>query len=277
MVRSKFWRIFLLVVFLQCAAVAHANGNSACRASTFNSCALACGNDGQCIFGCMVGQDFNLPRCYTDCNGFAPACLDSCLWTVNHITAYCTGVSCVTPPGAAGPDGPVAASANFRIAGGRIDVTLTNDQADPKGIEQALNSVTFSLSDGRPFASLGIATANERDVLRGGTYLDLGPHRTGWSLQSNAANSDLELCIVCRTPPTRRAWHLLIGDPAPNGRYNAADASITDDPMHPFLSGPIKFPISSALPDGAFVTAATFRFGTQPGRGVQAVCTQSFQ
>jgi hypothetical protein len=37
----------------------------------------------------MVGQDNNENRCYTNCNGFAPTCLDSCLQTIQAIQS-CT-------------------------------------------------------------------------------------------------------------------------------------------------------------------------------------------
>lgn len=61
------------------------------KSKCVNDCALRCGNDGECIFGCEVGQDFGVDRCYTDCSGFNPRCLDSCLQTID-----CIGRDCLT-------------------------------------------------------------------------------------------------------------------------------------------------------------------------------------
>lgn len=94
--KMKLWRMaFLLGCGLWMAmpsAYAQDVGGfcqSTVKAKAFNTCAINCGNDGQCIFGCMVGQDFNRDRCYTNCNGFAPVCLDACLQTVDAIAEGC--------------------------------------------------------------------------------------------------------------------------------------------------------------------------------------------
>lgn len=55
------------------------------KAQCFNACAVSCRNDGQCIFGCMVGQDYSAERCVADCDGFAPVCLQSCQQTLDCI------------------------------------------------------------------------------------------------------------------------------------------------------------------------------------------------
>jgi hypothetical protein len=62
------------------------------KAKAINDCALKCGDDGQCIFGCLVGQDLSIDRCYSDCNGFSPRCLSSCLTVIQDIALSCGGV-----------------------------------------------------------------------------------------------------------------------------------------------------------------------------------------
>jgi hypothetical protein len=49
------------------------------------------GDDGQCIFGCEVGQDFTTERCYSDCSGFSPLCLTTCLRAILCIDTYSQG------------------------------------------------------------------------------------------------------------------------------------------------------------------------------------------
>ncbi len=63
---------------------------STIKARCFNECVINCRDDGECIFGCMVGQDFNADRCYPNCNGFSPLCLQSCLQTIDCISRGCS-------------------------------------------------------------------------------------------------------------------------------------------------------------------------------------------
>lgn len=103
---SKYFAIgFLLLVVMPlelyaqtvCNPVPVGNTNGVCqstvKAKCFNQCAINCRNDGQCIFGCMVGQDYSPDRCYTNCNGFASTCLASCLQTVDCIDGGCNDVT----------------------------------------------------------------------------------------------------------------------------------------------------------------------------------------
>lgn len=80
-----------------CNPVPIGNTNGVCqstiKAKCFNQCAIDCKNDGQCIFGCMVGQDFTPDRCYSNCNGFGPQCLESCLKTIDCIDGGCNDVT----------------------------------------------------------------------------------------------------------------------------------------------------------------------------------------
>lgn len=60
------------------------------KSKCVNDCATRCVNDGECIFGCEVGQDFTVDRCYSDCAGFNSRCLDSCLQTIDCIKRDCS-------------------------------------------------------------------------------------------------------------------------------------------------------------------------------------------
>jgi hypothetical protein len=67
---------------------ASATSATTVKAACFNQCVINCRsvNDGDCINGCLFGQEFSVETCNLGCGGFAPSCLDSCLQTVDCIT-----------------------------------------------------------------------------------------------------------------------------------------------------------------------------------------------
>jgi hypothetical protein len=66
---------------------------STIKAKCFNQCAIDCRNDGYCLFGCSVGQDFDSNRCETNCAEYGAACLTSCLKTIECISGDCGDVT----------------------------------------------------------------------------------------------------------------------------------------------------------------------------------------
>ena len=86
--------IFMLMVGVTSGYAQTTNScTAAIKSKAVTDCAVKCGNDGQCIFGCEVGQDFTVDRCYSDCNGFSSTCLNSCLAVINTINAACETMS----------------------------------------------------------------------------------------------------------------------------------------------------------------------------------------
>ena len=59
-------------------------------ASCVSDCSQQCGDDGECIFGCQIGQFTSVSQCTFDCNGLGDSCNNSCLKTVQCIAAGCS-------------------------------------------------------------------------------------------------------------------------------------------------------------------------------------------
>jgi len=81
-----------------CTATASGLTLPSVKAVCINECTLQCGDDGVCIFGCLVGQDYSVDRCQSDCNGFSSRCVDSCLQTIDCISRTSGVEGACTPP-----------------------------------------------------------------------------------------------------------------------------------------------------------------------------------
>jgi hypothetical protein len=275
-VRGAVRSIFVLAVLLGASVTAH--GQLGCKQDAVNQCTRDCGESGQCIFGCEIGQVNDADRCGIDCNGLGDLCLNSCLRVVEAIKSCELKQSCSTPVGSRVPDGLVAASATFEVANGLINVKLKNDLADPRSAGQLLNAVSFALSSGETAASLVSTSAGSRQVRSNGSFLDFGPSPTGWALDSGF-NGGFSLCVLCANADGGWPNRLLIGDPAPTGRYSSANRSIAGNrPHNPVTAGTATFVISApGVNAGATVTGVTFYFGTGPNASVAASCAPANQ
>ena len=60
-----------------------------CKSASVSACSSRCGDSGECIFGCEIGQFTSTDECNFDCNGLGSECLSSCLWTVGTINTVC--------------------------------------------------------------------------------------------------------------------------------------------------------------------------------------------
>ena len=61
------------------------------KSQCVSDCSQQCGDVGECIFGCEIGQFTSTDQCNFDCNGLGDACVQSCLATVTCITNGCEG------------------------------------------------------------------------------------------------------------------------------------------------------------------------------------------
>lgn len=181
--------------------------------------------------------------------------------------------NCSTVAGATVPDGSVSANANFTVGDGFVTVTLSNGLANPKSAGQLVSGLAFTLSSGLTAGTLGSTSANLRRVSQGGSFTDLGPAPTGWALNQNF-NGGFFLCVLCTDLGAAGPKHLLIGDPAPSGKYDAANGSIAGNRAHnPFTQGQAIFLINvPGARSTDSVNGATFFFSTQEGIFVPGTC-----
>jgi hypothetical protein len=183
---------------------------------------------------------------------------------------------CSTTPGATVPDGSVNASANFTVGDGFVTITLANGLANPTSAGQLLSGLAFTLQSCTTGGTLGSTSANLRVVARGGMFKDLGPSSTGWALNDNF-NGGYFLCVLCTDLGGTGPKHLLIGDPATDGKYDSANGSIAGNkPHNPFTQGQATFLINiPGVMATDSVTSATFFFSTQEGVSSPGSCTTS--
>jgi len=67
-----------------------------CKSQAESVCSQRCGDSGECIFGCEIGQFTSLEQCTFDCNGLGPACVASCVNVVQAVECNCTAPVDVT-------------------------------------------------------------------------------------------------------------------------------------------------------------------------------------
>ncbi len=176
----------------------------------------------------------------------------------------------ITPGGSTVPDGrPVSAQAVFSLSGDTLTVTLTNLQPGIIDVSQAVSDIFFSLSTGTITNSTDVGTGNlihvgTNGVVTGaGTGVDLG-----WGIGGVTLNSisGFELCVICQPGVTASATpkHTILGPPSPDGKYDAANGSIADNPGHnPFVNqtGTFTIPLTDVTGD-VTVRNVIFSFGT---------------
>lgn len=167
----------------------------------------------------------------------------------------------MTPTGSMTSGGPVSASATFTTSANDLMITLTNLQANPTDVAQALSGLDFTIS-GFTTGTLNSSSGTEVTI-DGSGIPSLGSSvDTGWALVSGP-----ELCVICSSAKTVGPTHLIIGPPAGDGNYDAANGSIAGNkPHNPFLSESATFDIGiMGLTAEDTISSVLFRFGTTYG------------
>lgn len=169
-----------------------------------------------------------------------------------------TTITFDTPAGATTSGGAVDASATFTISGDTISITLTNLEANPTSVAQALSGLNFTLSTGETSGTLTSSSAQQVTILGNQTFTLGSTAATGWGLNNNVSGG-LQLTALGFSGPAT----LLIG-PAGGATYSDANGSIAgNNPHNPFLDQTATFTITIAgLSDSATISSATFLFGT---------------
>jgi len=180
--------------------------------------------------------------------------------SANTITYDFTGV-----PGFTGGL-PVSASATFTTLANEVQLSLTNNQANPTSVIQNLSDVVFHLSTGQNSGSILSSSGTERTVNSNGTFAAGPTVSTGWALSTNGTGLQLNVLGTAIGPA-----HTVIGPPGAGNLYSNANGSIANGPgpHNPFLFGPIVFDLSvPGVTTGSTVSSVDFSFGTTEGNDV---------
>jgi hypothetical protein len=165
----------------------------------------------------------------------------------------------VTPTGATTSGGPVNAEAVFTTGAGTITITLTNLQANPKDVAQAISDLSFTVSAG---SNLTLSSATNPTVNLINIVNHVGvPDGTGVAgfAYSSTATTGLFEQLGSGTGPAQ----LIIGP----GPYTNANGSINNNkPHNPFIDQTVTWTdFASGVTASTKITAATFSFGTTLG------------
>jgi hypothetical protein len=160
---------------------------------------------------------------------------------------------------------PVDASATLVTAANTLSITLTNLEANPTSVVQALSDLQFTVGNGGSLtgATLSSSSGQEITINSGGTFT-IGPTvATGWVPTLSGTSGTLDVLGAGGAGPA----HLIIGPPGAGGTYSNANGSIAGNgPHNPFLNQSASFVISgSGITADTTITSVTFSFGTTEG------------
>jgi len=178
--------------------------------------------------------------------------------------AYAGSFTFSTPLGATAGGQPVNATANLATINGVVGINITNNQANPTSIIQAVSDLFFDLSNvtgGTLTASFG----GTRNIAADGTFTNGNAVTTGWALSNVGSTFHLNVLGTAIGPA-----HLIIGGPDNSNVYSNANGSIAGNtPHNPFLAQSASFFISDpGITFDTQVSNVHFSFGTAPGTNV---------
>jgi hypothetical protein len=179
-----------------------------------------------------------------------------------------------TPPGSTSNALPVSARAEFTLVGNELTLVLTNLQADPTAVGQALSDISFRVTESGSTLTAGTLTSDtstEVNIAADGTPTYPGiVVSTGWAL-GLLGGTELHLNLL-GTPTAPE--HTIIGPPDAGGVYTSANASIAGNgPHNPFLDQTATFEITiPGITANSVISNVVFSFNTAPGFNVTGEC-----
>ncbi len=176
-------------------------------------------------------------------------------------------ISFATPSPSSTSGLPVAAEADFTTGNGTVTVTLQNFEVNPTSAVQAISGLTFSIDGNQTTATLASSSGVERLIAGDGSYTDASsPSSTGWGLATSGSALNLDVLLPGAAGPS----NLIIGAPASDGLYDAANGSIAGNgPHNPFLALLATFTLNvQGVTAQDTITSASFQFGTTDGSNI---------
>lgn len=160
---------------------------------------------------------------------------------------------------------PLSVAATFTTLANEVQISVTNNQANPTSVIQNLSDLVFTLSTGQNSGSILSSSAAERTVNSGGTFTTGPTVSTGWALSTNGSGLELNVLGTVVGPA-----HTLIGPPDGTNLYSNANGSIAGNgPHNPFLFGPMLFDLSiPGVTSASDISSVVFSFGTTDGNDV---------
>jgi PEP-CTERM motif len=196
------------------------------------------------------------------------------LWVIALLLAVVSApdvhasITYVTPSGSTTGGGAVDASATFTTGSGTVTISLTNLEANPTDVAQAISDLDFVLSNGATSGTLATSSGQEITVNGDGTYTLGATESTGWGLNNNVGGG-LQLDALGFSGPAT----LILGPAGSGGTYSNANGSIAGNgPHNPFLNQTATFTVDvPGVTSATAITGTTFSFGTTAGVDVPGI------
>ncbi len=179
--------------------------------------------------------------------------------------AHASSITFITPSGATTSGGAVDASATFTTSVGSLEIQLTDLEANPKSVAQALSGLSFTVAHGSLVgATLTTSSGQLITIGKDGKFTLGSTGSTGWSFAASGGGASGMLDVLGGKPGPA---HLIIGPPSNGGTYSNANGSIAGNgPHNPFINETATFTITGqGITADTTITGATFAFGTTTG------------
>jgi hypothetical protein len=191
------------------------------------------------------------------------------------VITFATGLT--TPTGNTGHQ--VNAQATFTITQGpgnvdTISVQIENLLSNPVADNQSINGIIFTFTKnptGAAPVTLTSSSGVDRTIAGNKTFSDVATATTDWTVGFSSPK------VTLTTIGNPAARQTVIGGPAADNKYDAANGSLTNGNHDPFLAGdtPAHAPIFNLTVTGidptATIASVTFAFGTGDTTSIVAV------
>jgi hypothetical protein len=168
----------------------------------------------------------------------------------------------VTPTGSMTGGQPVDATATFTTGLNTVTITLKNLESNPKSDIENINGLVFTFSKAPTSVSLTSSSGVQRTVASDLTYSDVSASPTIWKVSlSTPPPSPPKVTLT--TIGNAHAPETVIGGPAGDNKYDAANGSIAGSNHNPFLAGTVTFTLNvQGIDATTSISSVVFAYGT---------------
>jgi hypothetical protein len=175
-------------------------------------------------------------------------------------------ITYTTPSGSTAGGQPVNAQAAITTGNGTVTITLTNLQNNPTSDSQNISGIIFTFSNAPSSVTLASSLGTPRTVNGDKTYSDASATSTIWTVGFSNPTVTLTTLGNSHAPET------IIGGPAGDNKYDAANSSIAGSNHNPFLANSATFTLTApGVTSSTTVATLVFEFSTATGTTVTGV------
>ncbi len=166
-------------------------------------------------------------------------------------------ITFITPAGSSTGGQSVDASATFTTGLNTVTITLKNLENNPTSDIQNVNGLVFTFTKTPTAVSITSSSGVERTVASDKTYSDASASPTDWKVSLSTPK------VTLTTIGNAMAKQTVIGGPAVDNKYDAANGSIAGSVHNPFLADTVTFTLNvQGIDATTSLSSVMFAFGT---------------